>query len=340
MKTAEQQVTDGDFLPDLCTLQATFALILVGELLSVALVLAGSGLQNFNWQQLGMISFLTQWIVLASAAVLCLLRAFLRRCSSLIAGTVSYSVVLLITLLFSAMGQWLTSPTHYISGWFLLESLLLAAIFAGIVLRYFYVHQQLDNQRQAELGSRIQALQSRIRPHFLFNSLNSIASLIETDPESAERMTEDLSELFRASLADPALVSVCSELELCKRYTDIEKMRMGERLAVDWNVSDCPPDIKIPSLLLQPLIENAIYHGIQPSVKGGIVNVSLKVSDGQLHIEVSNPIPDMPQQRARPGNGVALDNIRYRLAAHFGPQASCVAGPNSGHFVTRISYPL
>ena len=123
-----------------------------------------------------------------------------------------------------------------------------------MVLRWFYLQQQLQNREQAALKSRIQALQSRIRPHFLFNSMNSIASLIDIDPEAAEKMVVDLSELFRASLMEPGLVSIEDEIALCKQFVSIEQTRLGPRLAVEWNVDLSEGSFKIPSLMLQPLI--------------------------------------------------------------------------------------
>src|SRR5690606_26697702 len=167
----------GDFLPGLCKVQAVFTLVIGGELLALALVLADSGLRPFNWQQLGIVSFLVQWVVLLCAAILCLLRSFLSRHSLLLAGCLSYGIVLLVTLVSSLAGQWLTQVQN-VDWWGVGTHLLLAAIFGGIVLRYFYIQQQLLTQEEAELTARIQALQSRIRPHFLFNSMNSIVSLI------------------------------------------------------------------------------------------------------------------------------------------------------------------
>src|SRR5690554_5410204 len=213
-------------------------------------------------------SFQVQWVVLVSAVILCRLRPRLRRWPPLRAGAVSYAVVLLVTLVFSILGQLLMRGFFNlplkINLWELATSLLTAAILAGIGLRYLYLQQQLRNQQQGELDARIQALQSRIRPHFLFNSMNSIASLIATEPETAERVVEDLSELFRASLAEPTLIPIDAELALCRRYLEIEKLRLDKRLQVDWQVEPLPASTQIPSLLLQPLLENAVVHGIEP----------------------------------------------------------------------------
>lgn len=336
MRTIEQR---GDFLPDLCRVQAVFTLVLGGELLALALVLADSGLRHFSWEQLGNASFLVQWIVLLSAGLLCPLRPFLGRHSLLLAGFLSFSLVLLVTLGSSLVGQLLMHGDR-IDYWETGSHLLLATIFGGIVLRYFYIQQQLLTQEEAELTARIQALQSRIRPHFLFNCMNSIVSLIASDPDKAERVVEDLSDLFRASLAAPGQVPIGQELSLCRQYISIEKLRLGERLTLEWRIGDYPEDCTIPSLLLQPIIENAIYHGIQPRSQGGTVEISVEARDNLLTLVVRNPLPRRVEKAAKPGNRMAMENVRNRLAAHYGERASIKAESQGEMFMTEIRYPI
>lgn len=330
----------------MCTLRAVFFLVLLSELLALVLVLADGGLMRFNWEGLGLRSILIQWISLLSAALLCRLRPWLARQDAWRAGVVCYLLVLAITALCTSMGLFLINSE--INATLLLSNLLLSAIIAGIILRYLYLQQQLHNQQQAELRARIQALQSRIQPHFLFNSMNSIASLIAVDPDTAERMVEDLSCLFRASLAEPALVALSDELELCQQYASIEQMRLGDRLRLVWRLDDQvsarQTAYRIPSLLLQPLIENAIVHGIQPAAEGGEVDIDLRVVQGGLQLRVENPhLNDEQDGGSEPstrGNRLALDNIAHRLQAHFGPQAYIRAGKVDDRFVTEIFYPL
>lgn len=298
-------------------MQAVFHLILVGELLAIALTVFDSGVMAFNWNQLGVISILVQWIVLTSAACICPMRTWLSDIPAMFAGTVCYLLVLVVTVIFSAIGYWAFGERGVTADG-LLKNLMLAAVFAGIVLRYFYLQQQLRNQQQAELNARIQALQARIRPHFLFNSMNSIASLIDFDPQAAEKMVVDLSALFRASLSEPGLIPLERELDLCKRFVEIEQMRIGDRLHVDWQIPSTL-DCLIPSLLLQPLVENAVYHGIQPLPEGGVVEISVTLDAASCHVRVVNPIGD-DSQRSNKGNGVALENIRHRLDAHYAGQ--------------------
>lgn len=329
----------GDFLPDLCRVQAVFILVLGGELLALALVLARSGLRPFDWTALGNASFMVQWIVLSSAALLCPLRPFLARRSLVLAGTVSYSLVLGVTLLASVVGQVLLRGAAP-DWWDTLTHLLLAGIFGGIVLRYFFIQQQLLAQEEAESRARIEALQARIRPHFLFNSINSIASLIGSDPEKAERVVEDLADLFRASLAAPGLVPIEQELNLCRRYVNIEQLRLGKRLRVNWHVDACPEGCTIPSLLLQPIIENAIYHGIQPRIDGGLVDIRVSSDAEHVTISVRNPLARAGDSAARSGNQLALENVRHRLAAHYGARAVMWAAVEGDVYTTKISYPL
>lgn len=362
----------GEFLPNLCNAQSVLLIVLAAELISILLSLNSSMLPIFDWDLLALYSFQIQWICLLSAAIICRLRPWLRRWTPIRAGLAAYGTVLLTTLAFSLLGQLalqLLNParlpgTHlFINGWRLLENLITAAILAGIALRYLYLQQALRNQQQSELQARIQALQSRIRPHFLFNSMNSIASLIGSDPDTAERVVEDLAELFRASLAEPALIPLDRELTLCRRYLEIEQLRMGKRLTVDWQIGELDPRIRIPSLMLQPLVENAIFHGIEPMPKGGIITIKISQAKNQLMVSITNPYPlgkngvasrkvatasgaesSLNEQRHNPSeqrhNRMALDNIRHRLRVHYGHGARLSSSAENGLFTTYIFCPL
>lgn len=345
------------FLPNLCHTQALFLLVLVAELLALLLTIADHGLDDFNWDSLALTSVQVQWVVILCALALCRLRPWLNSRSQLQAGVVSYGLVLAISLVLGLLGQWvlyavsglihLRSQQFHPDPWLLLEQLAIAAIVAGVMLRYLYLQQQLANQREAELQARIQALQSRIRPHFLFNSMNSIASLIASAPDTAERLVEDLSELFRASLAEPGLIPLERELTLCRHYLDIEQLRLGKRLAVDWQLGEFDRQTPIPSLMLQPLIENAIFHGIEPLPQGGSISIKVSQNERQLRIVITNPYPlvkaSKPSQPREPNgrhNRMALDNIRRRLHAHYGSGARLSSSAENGLFTTYIFCPL
>lgn len=199
---------------------------------------------------------------------------------------------------------------------FLLRNVSVGAIISAIMLHYFYIQYHWKRETIAHVHARVQALQARIRPHFLFNSMNSIASLIRLDPEKAEEAIEDFAELFRASLADAReAVTLADELILCEQYLRIETLRLEERLRVKWNMENVPKDALLPHLSLQPLIENAIYHGIQPLPDGGLVEITGLFDGENIKIEVENPISD---KTAVVGNRIAQQNIHQRLQVYYG----------------------
>lgn len=357
MTNAKNKSANGDFLPNLCNPQSVLLLVLVAELIALLLTLNASFLPLFSWDSLALYSFQIQWISLISALAICRMRPWLRTWTPVQAGLVSYGVVIITTLVMSVAGQYLLQgfatgmyargQSFHFDGWQVFNNLITSAILSGITLRYLYLQQQLRNQQQAELHARIQALQSRIRPHFLFNSMNSIASLIGSDPELAERVIEDLAELFRASLAEPTLIPLEREITLCRRYLEIEQLRLGKRLTVDWQIQTQSDEIKIPSLMLQPLVENAIFHGIEPMPKGGTVCIKISQAKNQLMIAITNPYPLIKKttpQAQTPSqdrhNRMALDNIRHRLQVHYGNTARLSSSEEQGVFTTYIFCPL
>ncbi|HJP52351.1 MAG TPA: histidine kinase, partial [Pseudomonadales bacterium] len=201
----QEEPEEDFFLPDICQAQSILLLVLIAELLVFVVVLANSRLIGFNWVQFGLASLFVQWIVLLSAAVLCNFRPLLMKMSVPLATVTGYGMILSVTLIFSLGVEWLTQTEEMAwseSSGNVVRNLIVAAVMAGMAFRYFFLQHQLRRQEQVELNSRIQALQSRIRPHFLFNSMNIIASLISIDPDTAEEVVEDLSVLFRASLND------------------------------------------------------------------------------------------------------------------------------------------
>lgn len=335
------------FLPDLCERQSVFLLVLVAELLSIVFVLIERGLWPFDWQALGLVSLFVQWVALSSAGLLCRMRPFLRRLPPERAVLISYLLIPLNTWLVSLVSLALLGGIDAggLFGLLLAEEVLrnvaVAAIIGGLVIRYFYLQAMLIARRQSELLHRIQALQSRIRPHFLFNSMNIIASLIETNPRQAETVVEDLSALFRASLNHVGnQVPLSEEISLCERYLNIEKLRLGNRLQVHWEVRSVPSELKIPLLTLQPLLENAILHGIQPLQKGGIVEIIATYSHGIFELKITNPIVTEAATGVERGNRMALDNTRNRLVALYGERAKLTGYAEGNRYITRLSYPF
>lgn len=185
--------------------------------------------------------------------------------------------------------------------------------------------------------ARLQALQARIRPHFLFNSLNSVLSLLRSEPARAETALENLADLYRALMSEGGELSPLSrEMELARAYLDLESMRLGERLQADWRTDNAPAGALLPSLLLQPLLENAVYHGIEPSPEGGRIGIDIFARGHQLHVVVRNPVGTA----IRPGNSMALSNIRERLKLHFDAEARLSTHEAGGEYHVQVVMPL
>lgn len=335
------------FLPNLCQANAVLALILITELSVLAMVLAATGVRGFSWHDLALASLFVQWIVLLSALLLCLLRQRLAEQSLLSVIVQCYLVVMVITLVATVVSDWVLDGANwnikqfYVDTPGLLKNLLVSMIITGMALRYWYLQDSLRKKERAELQARIQALQSRIRPHFLFNSMNIIASLISSDPENAERVVENLSDLFRASLTEAqAPVSLEHEIELGQRYVEIEQLRLGDRLKVEWLIDEHCRQADIPLLTLQPLLENAVYHGIQPRADGGLVTVEIKQEKSKIRIQITNPVPEEGVTRQTAGNSLALNNIRARLQAVYGGEARLRSYCNDQQFVTELILPF
>lgn len=333
------------FLPELCRGETLLGLVLLAELLVMVLVLAGTDSKGLDWGQLALVSFFVQWVVLLTAALLCLLRPWLVHLGARYASLLTCLVCVLITLACTAAGQAIEQlqyqqyPSLANTSAPYIKNALISLIMSAIVVRILYLQSEARLRQQAELQARLQALEARIRPHFLFNSLNSIASLIQIDADKAEHALLDLSAIFRAVLTRPdGLSSWEQEVQTARQYLSLEKHRLAERLSVVWDDKQVPCTLPIPHLTLQPLLENAILHGIQPLLDGGVIHIQARLEQARFTLNVENPLP----QQARPsqGTGTALENIRMRLHALFGPDATLTTRSNNGVFVTTISYPL
>lgn len=205
----------------------------------------------------------------------------------------------------------------------LMRAGLLGGMVAGAMLFYFAMRAKAFSPALTE--ARLQALTARIRPHFLFNSLNAVLSLIRSEPRRAETALEELAELFRALMRDHReLLPLADEIALCRQYLDLEKLRLGERLHVEWEIVDVPADLKVPPLMLQPLLENAVYHGIEPAAGDGVLRIRFARSGDELHIDLTNPCSRGVEHQS--GNHMALANIRERLALHYDLEARLDAG--------------
>ncbi|MCY0965223.1 sensor histidine kinase [Parathalassolituus penaei] len=319
-KPQDAGVPEGFFLPDLCNPLAVVYLLIVSEGLVVTLTLMESGLAHFSWQRFGLVSLFVQWVALVSVALLCRLRRPLSQWPLLHSVGAAMLLVQLVNLVVGVLADYFAAGGFFLPDWYWLgRNALVSALITALALRYFYVQSQWRLQSQAELRSRLSALQANIRPHFFFNTLNTVAALIPIDPDKAETILLDLAQLFRVVLkAEHQPASLAAEIELGRRYLGIEQIRLGDRMQVHWHLPEQLPDLQVPALLLQPLLENAVYHGIQPLPQGGDIQVSLERRGRYWILSVSNA---RQAGAGGKGNGVAQVNIRARLGALFGETA-------------------
>ncbi len=250
--------------------------------------------------------------------------------------TAAIAAVAAVTLAVVSIGRLLYLPLHAQDGFMQLRYVILGAAGAALLLSYFRLRSLVLSPAIDQ--ARLQALQARIRPHFLFNCINTVLSMVRTDPRRAETALEDMSDLFRMAMAhDDKLVPLKREVELARRYLALEQMRLGDRLKVRWNTSELPDDAMAPPLILQPLLENAVYHGIEPLAEGGEIDIRLERKTGEIHLEVGNPRSAPSMRHA--GNKLALDNIRERLSLIFDIEAQYSVETSQDYYRVKITMP-
>lgn len=307
-------------------------LIIVNLLLSMAAFVLSADMADF-FMQMALISTLAQPILLASILLLYGADTLLSKLKFSQGLVASMLLVLLCSLLMH----------RFFAGFLLVSDLpalsrVLFSAFAISTICLYYFHLLHRAQSPAIMEARLQALQARIRPHFLFNSINAVLSLIRSQPKQAETALEDMADLFRVLMADNReLVPLAQEISLCRQYLALEKLRLNERLNVQWQVDNMPPDAMIPPLILQPLIENAVYHGIEPLTDGGTISIQIYTQANEIHVLLKNP--SNMQINHHQGNKMALSNIKERLALHFDLEASLSSKQEHGEYVVHIRLP-
>lgn len=334
------------YLPDFCAASTLFIILLVAELVAIVLTLASHAPAGEFLLALSKISFFVLWLALLGTAIMCQLRGRLERAGKTRAFVISFLVLEFLCLLVAEVawqvpvrvaGIAIIDDTH---GDFLLRTVAISSIFIALAMRYLYVSSEWRRSIVLEAQARISALQALIRPHFLFNSMNTIASLTRSDPRQAEEAVEDLSDLLRASLSGSRNRSTLKEeLEIAAIYNRIEKLRLGERLNIRWEIDDLPMRARIPSLTIQPLIENAIYHGIELLPDGGDVVVTGKRDGKYLTIAVTNPVAP-GKARDKDGNKMALANIRQRFELAYGNRANVDVDQGEETYAVTLRFPI
>ena len=334
------------YLPDFCAAGTLFIVLLVAELVAIVLTLAAHGPDGQFLLQLSKISFFVLWLTLLGLAVMCQLRQWLEQAGKTRAFLLSF-IILEVTCLVVAELSWqlmwrfggvsIIDDSH---SDLLLRTFAISSIFIALGMRYLYVSSEWRRSIVLEAQARVSALQALIRPHFLFNSMNTIASLTRSDPRRAEEAVEDLSDLLRANLQTTRdRTTLKAELETAAIYQRIEKLRLGDRLQVRWNVGELPMRALIPCLTIQPLLENAIYHGIEQLPGGGEVTINGRRDDRTLEISISNPVAPAGERRSG-GNRMAMSNIRQRFELAYGSRASVHVDERDDRFTVTIQFPV
>jgi two-component system sensor histidine kinase AlgZ len=338
-----------EFLPNFCTGEVVFNVVVVAEMLAIVinLIIPRNFLSATVLQDLLLISLFIQWVALAGTAVLCYTRKYLNRLPNLRALVMAYLLLLLTTFLVSECTVWLlwalgriqtARPAWYAD--FHILNLTISAIINGLLLRLFLAKHELTQRTLSETRAKLQALQSRIRPHFVFNSLNIISSLVRSAPNKAETAIEDMADLFRMMLSqDEMLVPVKNEIDVAKKYLALEALRLDNRLVVNWDIGKFPRKSVMPVLTLQPLLENAIRYGIEELPAGGVVDVRLWEENDRIYIRVANPLPKTKPKQTKSTPGQSLGNIRQRFQSHYGEQASLTSTEDDGQFIVTVVLP-
>ncbi len=333
------------YLPDFCAARALFIVVLVAELIAIMLTVAAHDTSRQFLIELSKTSFFVLWIALLGTALMCQLRPYLERAGQTRAFVIAYAVLVLMSLLVAESAWQLTrifgqsaiiEDTH---SSFIFRTFAISSIVIALAMRYLYISSEWRRSIVLEAQSRISALQALIRPHFLFNSMNTIASLTRSDPVRAEEAVEDLSDLLRANLGTSSNRSTLKqELETAAIYQRIEKLRLGDRLTVRWDIASLPMRARIPSLTIQPLLENAIYHGIELLPEGGEVLVAGKKDREHIEIAISNPVA-AGEKRNTGGNKMAMSNIQQRFELAYDNKDAVTIDDDGDRFTVTLRFP-
>lgn len=333
------------YLPDFCAASTLFIIVLVSALIAIMLALASHNPDKPFLLDLSTTSFFILWVALLGTLAMCQLRTFLENAGPTRAFVLGFVVLEIICLVVAEAAWRLTNEfgqstiiqdTH---SDFILRTFAISSIVMALAMRYLYISSEWRRSIVLEAQSRISALQALIRPHFLFNSMNTIASLTRTDPKLAEEAVEDLSDLLRANLSGSANRSTLKqEFETAAIYQRIEKLRLGDRLTVRWDIAELPMRARIPSLTIQPLLENAIYHGIELLADGGEVTISGKKDGGDLLLSISNPVA-VGEKRTTGGNKMAMANIQQRFELAYGNSDAVSIDDAGDRFTISLRFP-
>lgn len=340
------RLAEPGFLPDFCRGEMVINVVVLAEFLAIVATIITPPLTASVFQDLFYISLFLQWIALTSIGVLCAARPYLNQLGERRALLMAYLLLLCATWLVSECVLWLMAAAGVIESarppwyaYFHVQNLTVSAIINALALRYFVARHQLRQKTLAEERARATILKYRIRPHFLYNSMNIVAGLTRRAPVRAEAAIEDIADLFRLMLDDTKdLMPIQNEIKVARKYLKLEKLRLDDRLNANWQTESLSRTAKTPALMLQLLLENAIHHGVEPLPKGGKIDIRLWIDDGRLNISITSPYAELSEAARRDGE-TALDNIRLRLHDLYGDNADLKIERDDRSMAVHISHP-
>jgi two-component system sensor histidine kinase AlgZ len=336
------------FLPNFCSGPMVINVVVIAQMMALVITLVARRISVNIFQDLLIVSLFVQWIALSEAGTLCALRSWINRLPRAPAIAVTYGLLLLVTVVVTEMAVWLLYATGKIQTprpdwyfYFHVQNFSISIVVNALALRYLLGVHQLQQRTLSEERARMQALKSRIRPHFVFNSLNIIASLTRSSPAKAEHAIEDMADLFRMMLSETEnLVPILNEVNIAHKYIALEQLRLDNRLNVEWDIGKFPRKAIIPVLTLQPLLENAIRHGIEPNPEGGTIYVRLWEENDSIYIKVTNPVPVRKPRSGTAAEGQDLAELRGRLQLHYGDAATLTRTSKNGEFEVFVILPV
>lgn len=342
---ADETVDDG-FLPNFCRGPIVLNVILVAQFLAVAITALIPPLTERVFLDIFLVSLFVQWIALTSICVLCLAGPFLNNLPERRALLMAYLLLLCVTWLVGECALWLLAQYEIISSarptwyaYFHIQNLTVSAIINALVLRYLMARHQLQLQTRSVERARAEILRQKIRPHFLFNSMNIIASLTRRAPARAESAIEDMSDLFRVMVDDDDDLSpIHNDISIARKYLKLERLRLERRLKVSWKTQGLPRSARTPVLTLQLLLEHVVHNVVEQMSDTGEIRVTVEFHDNnELVIELAAPYPeDTPPDMI---DAAGLENVQLRLNDHYGDRAVMKVDTGGGRILIRISHP-
>ncbi|MFY8273107.1 sensor histidine kinase [Pseudoalteromonas sp. SSDWG2] len=323
-------------LSTLCQTRGVLSAVVVAQVLALIITLSEYDYSQF-WLVLGQTSLLVQFITSVSIAILYVLNRLKPQLSETIQAVSFVLTLVVVTFLTTSYISYLSVLDDPISYWFVVKSCAISVLVTTLFVQFMAMVNEHANAHYAYTQAQLDALQARIKPHFLFNTLNTVAELAHQDPNAAEESALALASLSRAAINAGQDSTLEQEVILAKRYISLEQWRFGERLLVDWQLPETLPQAALPCLTLQPLLENAVQYSVQGENQQSQITVQMVATQKSVTIVVENTIGSAISDKQ--GNGIALGNIAQRLKLKFADAAQLTTRKYDGQFRVKLVVP-